>query len=140
MYWTALVRIKGNGYDQRLEGNSDGGILLPRIFSYISLNFSRAPRTRSTNDDTLPRRVKTPIIISPEIQIVDPVDPKLLVCPSNFSKTCQMLSTCKGKGLSPEKRLKALSTESLRSVSPGSDSVFYSEADGLIDHQVKNRF
>lgn len=92
----------------------------------------RSPRIRSTNEEFVAKRVKTPIVISPETAATDPVTK---ICPSKYSHPCR-LSPRKAKDSSPEKGLKALSTESLRSVSPGSDSVFYSEADAILDHQV----
>ncbi|XP_062705676.1 uncharacterized protein LOC109409200 isoform X4 [Aedes albopictus] len=103
----------------------------------------KLPRSRTAAGGEEPvstpmRRVKTPLIRSPEkpqastLPVHAMTAPKL--SPSQYYS--QIRSPPSGSSplkqkISPEKRLKAISTESLRSVSPGSDSVFYSEADGL---------
>lgn len=93
-------------------------------------------RNRSTSgEDSLPRRpkfVKTYETTQPKIQVEQPLQLPAQLSPPKIKTST--VSIC--KKVSPDKRLQAISTESLRSVSPGSDSVFYSEADVISDHQV----
>lgn len=97
----------------------------------------RAPRNR-TADEIIPRRSKTPVNLRPEcVSTIDPYSPPSTKMPSSVPiKSCNSFALTPNKESPCVKRLKAISTESLRSVSPGSDSVFYSEADTLVDHQV----
>lgn len=102
----------------------------------------RLPRNRSVSgEDTLARRPKTTTAKCLETcsQSVCSQAPKPAksLSPSKFQKPQSPKVSPKKhpKTCSPIRRLKAISAESLRSVSPGSDSVFYSEADHL-DHNV----
>lgn len=109
----------------------------------------KTPRTRTpiSNDETARRFSKSSIVKSPEkpsvIATPMPQQPKL---PPTITtekcetkkpvlKPCIFASPSKQPKKTSAQRLKAISTESLRSVSPGSDSVFYSEAD-MHEHQI----
>lgn len=106
----------------------------------------KTPRNRTpiSGEETKPHRHKTtsskspekPSVIATPIVHHQPSMPATKLCPSSYVKPCMLSSPQKQlKKISPVQRLKAVSTESLRSVSPGSDSVFYSEAD-ILEHQI----
>lgn len=145
-HWTERMQANRNESDQRHEGmwRRLSKWLCPISQKSNILDFiNRSPRARNANEDPISRKVRTPIMISPERS--EPIEnPLNRISPTKYqqltatpSHTVPTHSICKKRFIpSPENRLKALSTESLRSVSPGSDSVFYSEADVIIDHQV----
>lgn len=102
-------------------------------------------RTPISGEDSSARRPKLPLNKSPEKPsgAVTPIpqqpQPTLAKLSPLKQLKCLHASPLKQqqpkKGSSSVQRLKAISTESLRSVSPGSDSVFYSEAD-ILEHQI----
>lgn len=107
----------------------------------------KTPRNRTpiAGEETKLQRPKSTLAKSPEklsvvtapMPIIIKATPQLAkLSPSKYMKPCLLASPKKQqKKVSPVQRLKAVSTESLRSVSPGSDSVFYSEAD-ILEHQI----
>lgn len=100
----------------------------------------KTPRNRTpiAGEEPKPHRHKTSISKSPEKPTIAaaPIPHTIKISPSKYMKPCMLANPINvPKKTSTVQRLKAVSTESLRSVSPGSDSVFYSEAD-ILEHQI----
>ena len=140
------VAIKKISPDDKVAMNILDGAASPSKQKRFRPKTRKTPRTRTiSGDDGTLRRSKTPVSKSPEKppdivkSSVVPTLPQSVskLSPSKYHKPCQLMisPTKQKKTCSTVQRLKAISTESLRSVSPGSDSVFYSEAD-ILDHQV----
>lgn len=111
----------------------------PRNRTPISGSEEGMPRRSSkTLPSKSPEKPSVCISQQPQPQQVSP-EKATKLSPSKFPKPC--LITSPPKQLQPKKttaiqRLKAISTESLRSVSPGSDSVFYNSEADVLDHQI----
>jgi hypothetical protein len=93
----------------------------------------RLSKTSLNKSPDKPSVIAAPMPQQPQIASVQPAK----VSPLKFTKHCHLASSPhQKKSSSAIQRLKAISTESLRSVSPGSDSVFYNSEADLLEHQI----
>jgi hypothetical protein len=107
----------------------------PRNRTPIASDESARRLSKATN---IKSPEKPSVIAAPMPQQMKPTGTALKVSPTkkiSLAKPCIFASPSKQIKKTSAQRLKAISTESLRSVSPGSDSVFYSEAD-ILEHQI----
>lgn len=95
----------------------------------------RLSKTSLNKSPEKPSVIAAPMPQQPQVASIQPAK----VSPMKFTKPpCHQISPTKHqkKSSSAIQRLKAISTESLRSVSPGSDSVFYNSEADLLEHQI----